>query len=108
MAFLNDHSFRELSSKKKSIAFLNCLLKLKQFPWLVSTYENDNCGRLKIDNYFIIFLDIRSNQTQFTLYHIYSAVCLFSLKLAKGRLPKSASKKTKETNRLTTTNLKFP
>lgn len=68
--------------------------------------ENDDSRRLKIDNYFIIFLDIRSNQTQFTLYHIYSEVCLFILKLAKGKLPKSASKKIKETNRLTTTNLK--
>ena len=69
--------------------------------------ENDDSRRLKIDSYFIIFLDIRSNQTQFTLYHIYSEVCLFSLKLAKGKLPKSASKKIKETNRLTTTHLKI-
>ena len=70
-------------------------------------YENNNSRHLKSDNNFIILLDIRRNQTQFKLYHIYSAVCLFSFKLAKGKLPKSASKKTKETNRLTTTNLKF-
>ena len=63
MAFLNDHSFRELSSKK-SIALFNCLLqasKLSNSHGFKYDNENDNSTRLNIAKYFIIFLDVGSN-----------------------------------------------